>query len=514
MAKITVTIGGQEHVLEAKENAPLREALLRGGFPITAPCGGNGACGKCKVRVSGAAEPDARETEVLSPDELARGVRLACRTAVRGGMRVHLDGARAMQIETGVRIPEVALNKTGFVAAVDIGTTTVAMYLYDAPRGEALAVESAANVQQRFGADVITRIQYAMEHGGGLTELQKAICAQVEDGLAAMLARAGVPAAALREIVVTGNTTMLHLFLGRPVNGIAVAPFMPDFLDAQHLTGRDIGLACAPDAAVVTPPCIAAYVGADTVTAALASGIQYSDVTCLLIDIGTNGEMALGGRNGLTCCSTAAGPAFEGACISRGMGGTAGAISEVRVADGDVDYAVIGGGAPMGLCGSGIIDAAAEMVRTGVIDETGRLDEDAPFVAEIGGEPAFMVAHGIGLTQKDVRQIQLAKAAIAAGIASLLRQRGLTPDGIDVCFVAGGFGSYMNPESAIRIGLLPDALRGKIRVLGNAAAAGAVMCALDDSCKAECERIRGMCEYIELSTLPAFQDEYVNQMFF
>jgi len=320
-------------------------------------------------------------------------------------------------------------------------------------------------------------------------------------------------------MTVAGNTIMLHLFAGISPRNIAVSPFIPALTGMLTAPAAAFGLPLRY-AAVTLLSSVAGYVGADTIAAVMASGMDEASGVSLLADIGTNGEIALGGPGGLLCCSTAAGPAFEGAHIHCGMGGVPGAINRVRITENGVFFDTIGGEAPRGICGSGIVDIVAGLLNTGVMDAMGRLDPDAapavlsPLVREFESKPAFYLTDDICFTQKDAREVQLAKGAIAAGIEVLMRERGVGYDDIGALYLAGGFGSYIDFDSACAIGLLPPALRPRIQAIGNGAGAGAKMALLSGAHMRRAERIRGLMRYIELSTSAAFNDSFIENMLF
>jgi uncharacterized 2Fe-2S/4Fe-4S cluster protein (DUF4445 family) len=328
---------------------------------------------------------------------------------------------------------------------------------------------------------------------------------------------------------------MTHLALALPPANIAAAPFIPVSTESLIVPARDLGLSIAPGGLVLALPAISGYVGADIVAAVISAGLDEASEVNLLIDIGTNGEIVLGNRDRLVACSTAAGPAFEGAQIRCGAGGIPGAINSAGASGGKFTYTTIADAQPEGICGSGIVDLCAFLLSAGIAEETGRMIEPAeadspdfpayPFrdrIIMLDGEPAFLVvpeaesATGSALvfTQKDLREIQLAKAAIAAGIDTLIRHLGVNMDDIANLFLAGGFGSYIHKESAVEIGLLPRELKDKIRVVGNAAGRGAVMYLLSAEASARCENVRGKAEYVELSSSPEFQDAYIEKMMF
>ena len=376
-----------------------------------------------------------------------------------------------MSILTSGNLPKGPTGKTGFGIAVDIGTTTVAAYLYDFDKGECVAIESALNPQVTFGVDVISRIKYCRDKDGGEHELAASIRTCINTLSAALCEKQGIGPAQVVEMAVTGNTTMLHLFADTDPSSMGEAPFtVPDYFGYMK-NASELGLNCGGQ--VYIARCISAFVGGDITSAILSSGMR-DDPVSLLLDIGTNGEVALHAGGKLYVTSTAAGPAFEGSELSCGMAAVKGAVSVVYALSGEIKTSAIGGLEPKGICGSGVIDALALMKTAGAMDETGRILE-GPHTIEVNGEPAFLITEGVHITQRDVRRIQTAKSAIAAGTLALIHRAGLTVSDISRVYLAGGFGSYMDEQNAITIGLLPEEARSIIKNIGNAAGAGAGM---------------------------------------
>lgn len=497
MSSVQVQCGGKTCTAAVRDGETLLPALRRAGFSIPAACGGRGRCGKCRVTVNGVS-------------------RLACKTVPSDGDVVTLPETAGGAILTDtVSIAVSGGNEQGCAAAVDLGTTTVAVRLYDLASARELKTVSAWNVQASYGADVISRIQYTLDEPDGLTELSGRIRWQVSELVSACLADAACPADTLRRVSVAGNTVMQHLFAGLPVRSIAAAPFAPlslfDGDTADTLLGAPVSYA----------PCVAGYVGSDVTAGLLASGLCRKPGQHLFLDLGTNGEMALGGAEGFSCCAVASGPAFEGAGIACGMPALDGAVSRVRYDRGFL-YDVIGASEPRGICGSGLVDLTAALLDLGAIDKSGRLlpPEETPpplrrFVRPDGrGNGVFHLTDRVYLTAEDVRSLQLAKAAVAGGIEVLLRQRDLDAAALDGVYIAGGFGSYIDPDSAMAIGMLPQLPRSKLRCLGNTALAGASMAALDGEERRRLGRIAANCRYIELSGRQDFARAFTDHMVF
>ena len=492
---ITVTYDGRE--ISTAIGQTLSE-ITKGEMP----CGGHGKCGKCKVIARGAlsALTDA-ERKQLSAEEIKGGVRLACLARAEGDCTVDpLRKKESSQIVTDGTLPEFLLEPTfqRYGVAIDIGTTTLAAHLYDV-RGRVLAEASGLNPQSTWGADVISRIEAALS--GNADWLAAAICGALDRMLTELAGIAGVRVEEIDGAVVTGNTVMLSLLTQQSVEPFSHAPFMAERLFGETLTAGELSLsALSPDTPVYLPACISAFVGADTTCAILATELSAGG-TAMLADIGTNGEMALWHNGNLTVSSTAAGPAFEGVGISMGMRGATGAIDKVTVKDGALRAHVIGDGAPVGICGSGLVDAAACMLDLEILDESGFL-EDAEYAVK---EP-------VTLTQEDIRMLQLAKSAICAGLLTLLDSEKLKASEIPIFYVAGGFGNYLKGTSAARIGLLPKVLAGKLSAVGNAALMGASMLLLGAGLKEKTERLSKTATVLDLSANPVFSDAYMTGM--
>ncbi len=406
--------------------------------------------------------------------------------------------------------------------AFDIGTTTVVGYLLDLRTGQELAAVSALNPQTRYGADVITRIAFASHEEGGLSELHEAIISELNGLIGEAAGQAGMQREDIYTVSVVGNTTMHHLFLGINPGNLALAPYIPVLQQPMVLTARELGLQVNPAGMIYALPNIAGYVGADTVGVLLATDLDWSEGIKLAIDIGTNGEIVLGSKERLVACSTAAGPAFEGSQISGGMRGTIGAIDHVRFDDG-LKFTVIGGGRAQGICGSGLLDAVAGLLQQGIMDFRGRILSPDQLTAEAeryadrsvkleSGVKAFVLATApetvdgrpIMITQGDIRELQLAKGAIAAGIQVLLERLGCDLDAVAEVLLAGAFGNYLDPHSACAIGLIPQALESRVRPVGNAAGAGAKAALLSRSEYRRAGMIADFTEYVELSAYPNF----------
>lgn len=489
MATLTIHRGHQQAAITFAAPAKLSALLTDAGYSIGQPCGGRGSCGKCAVVLEGqVSAPNAPEQKF--------GVRLACQAIILGDATVTLPVVLPMSQIAGGSMNDLAPvspmpGRLG--AAVDIGTTTLALLLYDLSSGKCLGAASMLNPQTAVAADVIGRIDAAMK--GRATTLQQQVSAAIDALLAAACAQAGTSAADVASMVITGNTTMLHLLTGHDPSALSHAPFKADRLFGEELRHQD--------RLFYLPDCMHAFVGADTTCALLASGMLDSRETALLCDVGTNGELALWHKGQLYIASTAAGPAFEGAGIRCGCASIPGAIDQVYVQEGKLHCHTIGDARAIGICGSGLVDAIAAMLNTGALDETGYLEDDD-----------YPLPDGISLTQGDIRAVQLAKAATNAGITSLLTAAGCSTDEVSRVYLAGGFGSHLNMQSAARIGLIPAELAEKVHVLGNAALDGAALLLMDTSCRSKIAQMRTIAQHVRLDGNPEFAERYVEAMLF
>lgn len=501
------------------EGANLLDTLRRAGVAVPAPCGGSGTCGKCKVMVQ---FPGATQAEEV----------LACQTEARAGMSVHLDTValtKDMDVSVGASAamaqPSLAPDEdgAGLGVAFDVGTTTLVCRLYDMRTGAVLANVGAPNPQGAFGADVISRISAVAD--GHLKEL----CGCVNDALADLVKQACMQAGRdvgdICQAALCGNTVMEHLVTGLDPSSIGVAPFTPlDLFGGLRPLPALEAAGCGVREAQLAP-CIAGYVGGDITADMLACGMGRADETVLLLDLGTNGEMALSTPQGILTCATAAGPVFEGANIQYGMPAYPGAVSQVSFDGDELRVRTIGDATACGICGTGLIDALALLLRFGVVDESGclleadELDDEVPAciasrVGEHQNAPAFWVTPDIAVTQKDVRNIQLAKAAIFAGVRTLLDAGNVALEDVGRLVVAGGFGQFLDLENAARIGLFPEELLPVAQAVGNTAIEGAGDALVSSAAREEIARLGAECGYVELSESAAFNAAYVDAMEF
>lgn len=515
-----ITIHSQKQTVTAEYSAPitLSQAVRDAGLPFDMPCNGKGTCGKCRVVASGSlSEPDPREEKLLG-EELKEGVRLACMTKALGDCEITLEQKDSQILSEGV-LPDFQFapmgEKYGF--ATDIGTTTVAVYLLDLSDGNCIGKDSFPNPQSSFGADVVSRIQEFLNGNGG--ELQRLITHALSESFQKLCRKHSLCESDIDSMVITGNTTMLYLLCGQSVEPLSHSPFEITEFYGSFLSPDEVGISGFSNAKLYLPRTISAFVGSDITSAILSSNITHSGKVSLLMDIGTNGEMAISDKNKLYCCSTAAGPAFEGAGITMGMAAGSGAIDSVTAKDGILSYTTIKGEKAVGICGSGLIDAIAALLDAGLVDESGCIDEEneayAAYLTEYQDQPAVRLGDSdVFLTQKDVREIQLAKSALCAGVYSLINAAERSVEEVDELILAGGFGSFINCESAGRIGMIPAELTSKTRAAGNAAGMGAIVALLSQESRDESETTAEQAETLELSTSPYFMDKYVECMMF
>ncbi|MCK5318458.1 MAG: DUF4445 domain-containing protein [Anaerolineales bacterium] len=407
--------------------------------------------------------------------------------------------------------------------AVDVGTTKVAAYLLDLESGDVLAVRGAMNPQISYGEDVISRIVYCNENEDGRETLQDKVVATLNGMIAEMCGVADVSSQQIVEVVIVGNTAMHHLLAGLPVRQLATAPYVPAVGEALDLPAGEIELDINPGALIHLPPNIAGFIGADHVSMVLSTDVWQAERTVIALDIGTNTEitLAVGGR--MLSCSCASGPAFEGAHIRDGMRAAPGAIERVQIKNGQPNIYTIGEKPPVGICGSGILDAVAELLKDGIIDHRGSFQEGAPNVREGMSTqhkefllvPSKDTGHGkdIVVTRSDVNEIQLAKGAIRAGLEILLEEGRITAGDIDEFIIAGAFGTYLDVGSAITVGMFPELPRERFRQVGNAAGTGAQQMLISAGRRRVADEIPERIEYIELTTHTGFEKVFMKAMF-
>ncbi len=460
-----VTVLPDNQILKAQPGQTLHAVLAHAGL-LDAPCGGQGTCGKCKVLLDGRAV-------------------LACQTPADRDLTVTLPA----------RMPMIANPVAGKRAAFDIGTTSLVCYLLD-EQGQIRSQAAARNPQGAFGADVISRIRAAR------AGQQEILTDLIRRAMTELLCSVCTTPEAIEVVSVVGNPAMQQLFLGLPLDNLSQIPFSPVLRSSRTTACRDV-LPICPNAKLLIVPDISGFVGADTVAAILSCQLHEHEELTLLVDIGTNGEMVLGNKHRMIACSTAAGPALEGAGIQFGMRAEPGAIDHVWLEQGMLQYSVIGGAQAKGICGSGLIDAVAAAQNLGLLNRRGRI---------LNASRRIQITETVYLTQDDIRQVQLAKGAIRAGIELMAQQMGILLSDIQTVVLAGAFGSFLKSESACRVGLLPEGLLYQITAAGNAAGAGAVLLAADPARLALTEKIAAAAEFLELASLPGFPKTFAKAM--
>jgi uncharacterized 2Fe-2S/4Fe-4S cluster protein (DUF4445 family) len=496
MPTINLTYNNTTRHLACDEGATLLSVLQKNGFEINAACGGNGTCGKCKVYI------------------LGQGSVISCKYVIKDSVDVVLTRKREAKILIDQHAysrkltlnpgEAVALSENPHGVAIDIGTSTLAFYLVNLHTATIVATNAAVNPQTKYGADVISRINYASTQTNGLQILQQEILHAINQQLIHFCEVVNIGRNDIVKITIAGNTTMLHILLGVNPLPIALVPFKPAFVDEQLTTGSELGLLSHPKARIKILPSIAAFVGADIVAGIASIQPTKKFRNYLFIDIGTNGEMALVTPDTIWCCATAAGPAFEGANISCGMSAVEGAINAYN----NNGYSVIGNTEPEGICGSGLIDLVAHLIDEKLVQEDGLISEDFIIVAAEKENP------GLVLTQQDIREVQLAKSAIFSGIKGLLRKASLQTDDLDGLFLAGGFGSYVDVANAVKIGLLPAEMQHKTITLGNTSATGAYLALISVDFDQSLQDVRSQSSHFELTEDENFMMDFVMNMSF
>ncbi len=481
MRKLTIHLAGASQVLFFEGEPRLAQLLREKGYTVSTPCGGAGICGRCALRATGSLSPAPVDGRVL-----------ACQTRLIGDAEVWLSAQAELRNitlsgqQTFVGIQPMAGE---FGLAVDIGTTTIAALLVNLKTGEQIATAAKGNAQAQLSDNVIGRISAALS--GEEKRLQDLVMADINHLRAQVCQTAQIMEADIAHTVITGNTAMLHFLTGYSTKALSAAPFL-----AEHLFGEWLGT-------TYLPRCIGAFLGADLLMALIASGLCDRPETALLSDIGTNGEIALWHKGQLFCAAAAAGPAFEGGGIHMGLGSLPGAIDTVSIRQQSLQITTIGNKPAIGLCGSGLIDAAAAFLNLGIMDETGHLDAEKAYLTD-----------SVWLNQEDIRKLQLAKGAIAAAISALCETAGLAAADIQRFYLAGGFGAHMRISSAARIGLIRNGLADKTIPLGNAALTGAAMLLMDQGLIDKSLKIAQMAQVVTLSGSARFSELFMERMLF
>ncbi len=556
--------------IQANADETVLDAMRRAGESLYAPCAGRGICGKCRIIARGElTAPTDAERDHLSPDQLAAGVRLACQARIAGDVTIQAAGPGPSDAWRDIAgSANILLRTRGFgparsclserepqrqpqpcsqlhrqpadlAVALDIGTTTLVAYLVDSNTRLIKDAAGALNPQAAHGADLISRIAFS-ETPGGPETLRREATHAADDLVRVLLQRSGVYGDDVRWVSAVGNTCMHHLFLGIPAGGLGRIPYAASVLDAGIMSALSAGLTSVnPEAGFFFLPNIAGFVGSDALAVALVAGMDECSRPTLAIDIGTNGEILLAANGRILACSAAAGPAFEGVNISSGMIAAQGAIDWVGFAGppphGDIEIHVIGNIEPHGICGSGLISLVAALRRAGLVSEAGAfepeaIDPESPLARRIATGPGpggieFILSdpgdvalpHDIAparvaLTQRDIRELQLAKAAIRAGAEALIAKAGIRAADIEQIVLAGAFGTYLDTHAAQAIGLLPSAPQARITALGNAAGEGAAVAVANCDAYREARRLARIIEHVELGANPKFMQVFADSM--
>ena len=524
MKHFKITFKPDDRQITIHKGATLFEAAGQAGIILNTACGGKGICGKCEAIL----EPGG-EKVLACQYRIERDLTVTIPVSSRFfEQKILAEGIETAGIQPDIyeKYLEIQPKEQILGVAVDIGTTTVVARLINMADGRCLATEAALNPQTKYGDDVISRIAYA-ETDAKLGELQKAIVDCVNELIDRLCKQANIESKQIFEVCAVGNTTMNHIFLKLPVKQLGQAPYKAYSLDAKDTDVDELALQINSAGNIHTVENIAGFVGSDTTAVALATGINEAEKMTLAVDIGTNGELVLGTAEKLYAASCAAGPALEGARISCGSRAVEGAIEAVVVNEDDIVLDVIGNSPAHSICGSGLIDAVAVLLNLGIVDATGRFVEPSTLedklsealfsrIIEQDGQPGFVLddSKSVILTQADIRQVQLAKAAIRAGIILLERKLNIVDSDIERIFLAGAFGNYIRAESALRLKLLPCVPTERIRFVGNAASSGAQMILLSRQCREKAKQLARKIEYVEIAHQPGFQEVFANSMSF
>ena len=514
---VSVIDGEKTYQLFVKEKESILDALMKKDSSYTAVCGGKGKCGKCKIRVTeGYLQANSFDESCFSLEELDAGLRLSCKAypteplTVEVNFKSEVDFKVVTEYEEEKKFAGVSDRNDKFGIAIDIGTTTIAVQLLNLTKNEKILTHTTINHQRNFGADVISRIKASTE--GKSTELKESICKDLDLGIRTVVEKSGIASEKIKEVAIAGNTTMIHLLMGYDCRSLGGYPFTPVNIEMieeryENIIGNDF-----LSARVRVLPGISTFVGGDIVAGLYSCEVDKKEEYSLLIDLGTNGEIALGNCEKLMATSTAAGPAFEGGNIEWGVGSIEGAIAGVTFTKAGVKVQTIGKKAPTGICGTGVIEIVSELVRTELVDETGCLDYD--YFDD--GYPVAVTAAGeqIVFTQQDVREIQLAKAAVRAGIETLVLRYGITKEEISNVYLAGGFGFKLDCQKAIEIGMIPEEFSGKIKAVGNSSLGGAVKCLFSEDGWERTAKMGAQAEEINLSADKDFNSFYMESMYF
>lgn len=538
----------ENHFISSDTGQSFIEALNRAGILLQSDCGGSGRCGKCQVRIIDAEEkadyrPDEAEQRLIARQDLRHGIRLACRLKIKSDLTAEIPAdsrfipevvakpatheliSKALAARKPASVPS-----EGYGLAVDLGTTTIGIYLCNLAQKKVVVSIAVRNPQAMLGADVITRISAVMQDPRNLPRLQQMSVGAIKAAIRSICATTHINPGKISQMIVVGNSSMIHLVLGEDPSSIGVSPYQPKFTRERNVEAHDVGLNFNPTMKIYSPPLISGFLGSDILSAAFATRFFDTPPGTLLVDMGTNGELMLKGNKGIIATSCATGPAFEGSNIHNGMQAAPGAVDAVRLDkhSGEIELSIIQRDRgrtvkPSGICGSGIVSIVAELIRSGVVLGSGafnpeckypglRFDNMRPTEFIIASGQSTATGRELTIIQKDIRAIQLAKSALSSGIQLICEKAGIKrPKNI---LLAGAFGNYLDLEDCCTIGLLAGVHSQDIKVVGNAAGAGAVLMMYDETSGAELKKLVRLVKIFNLSANSEFQDTFIKNLNF
>lgn len=532
MLKFKVTFLPDNITVSVEKDATILRAALSAQIYINAACGGDGICGKCKVIVKG--QVSSQPNGMITPEERKNNVYLACLTHVQGDLEVKISDSSRLNFDkltpeeleerlSGLAIETTEATGKNFGVCFDIGTTTVSGQLIDLDSKKILGTKATYNQQAAFGSDVITRIVYAAKPSG-LQQLHDSISGTINQIISDLATEHKVALNNINSIVCAGNTTMIHLLLNTDPAHIRRMPYVSKANFPLILPAVKADINIKPKGLLSCVPGVSGYVGGDATAGILSSGLYQNEKLCILIDIGTNGEIVLGNKEFLVACAASAGPAFEGSGVTSGMRASNGAIQNIRIDKKDfrVKYSVIQNKKPRGICGSGYIDLLSEMLDAGIIDKNGRIKAEGKRIRKTDTGKEFIVCFkeetaagaDIVINEADIENLKRSKGAIYSATSILVKHLGLEFSEVDKFYIAGGFGTYLDIEKAIRIGLLPDLDRTKFIFIGNSSLAGASQILLSKEATEMAGVLVSKITYFELSVESGYMEEYSQALFF
>lgn len=503
------------------------QSLVENNIEINNFCNGRGTCGKCKIKVLQGEINHLTKSEanLLSDEEIKENIRLACLTYPKTDIKISIANINSdIKVLDQGQIPEFKMNtRKGLGIALDIGTTTIAMNLINLENGNILDKISAINPQSKYGLDVMTRITYEFENENAIKNLQEIIIQKINAMIDEICIKNNLEKENIRQIIVAANTTMLHMFLGKDARTLGKYPYKTSFVKTQAISAEDIGINLK--AKIFTLANVSAFVGSDIVAGVYLTDLKNKKNT-LFIDIGTNGEIVLKTKDKLYCCSTAAGPALEGMNIECGMRAESGAVERVKIENEKISIKSIGDTKAKGLCGSGLLSAVSEVLANNFVNKRGRIvdpnkleanDYRKKYIKEDEKKGRIIILDEnskIYLSQKDIRQVQLAKGAILSGFITLLKTENMEISDLESVIIAGGFGSHLKKEDITGVGILPKQASDLITYVGNSSLIGAYMALMNNEIINQMEILSRKIQYIELSTTENYERTFAKAMQF